>query len=108
MSEKPKLMYSTATGSHRKDKPTDEVKTSKAGPIKMRLETAGRGGKVVTVIFNLPFSVSESENLQRSMQSSFGCGGSFKNGNIELRGDMRQKVEDYLVKKGLKVVRAGG
>jgi translation initiation factor 1 (eIF-1/SUI1) len=42
------------------------------------------------------------------MQALFGCGATQKDGIIELRGDMRPKVESYCAERDLKVVRAGG
>jgi translation initiation factor 1 len=74
----------------------------------MRLETSGRGGKAVTVLFHLPFEEQEARDLLKSMQASFGCGGAIKDQTLELRGDVRAKVEAFFAKKNLKVVRAGG
>ncbi|MBM4254216.1 MAG: translation initiation factor [Deltaproteobacteria bacterium] len=106
--EKP--IYSTATGSNRSKNP-DSIGsyTPASGPCKMRLETKGRGGKAVTVLFNLPFATeSEAVNVMKAMQASLGCGATFKNNQIELRGDMRERVGAYFAKLGLKLVKAGG
>lgn len=103
-----RLVYSTESGSHKKDKSTDNVWQKAAGPAKMRLETSGRGGKAVTVLFNLPFDEAEAKDLLKSMQTSFGCGGAVKDSTLELRGDVRAKVEALFAKKNLKIVRAGG
>lgn len=84
--------------------------TIAAGTMKMRLETKGRGGKAVTVLFNLPLPRSEAEALLKEMQGAFGCGGTVDEeaSALELRGDVRDKVEALLKKKGIKLVRAGG
>ena len=74
----------------------------------MRLETGGRGGKSVTVIFNLPLEESEAKEVLKAMQGAFGCGGALKESTLELRGDVRLKVEGFFAKKNLKIVRAGG
>ena len=103
-----RLVYSTETGSHKKDKEKSDAWTVSAGPTKMRLETNGRGGKAVTVLFNLPLDESAAKDLLKSMQASFGCGGSMKENTLELRGDVRVKVEAFFAKKNLKIVRAGG
>lgn len=79
-----------------------------AGPAKMRLETKGRGGKAVTVLFNLPLEEAEAVALMKELQTSLGCGATFKDGAIELRGDMRDRIEPWFAKKSLKLVRAGG
>ena len=74
----------------------------------MRLETKGRGGKSVTVLFNLDFEESEAKALMKDMQTRLACGATFKEGRIEMRGDLRDRVEQYFDDKGMKVVRAGG
>lgn len=114
-----KPVYSTASGDLRKTK-TDgssrnsnpiqpnSGKSSSSGPAKMRLETAGRGGKAVTVLFNLPVDEPAARQMMKEMQSSFGCGATFKDSVIELRGDVRDRVEAYFAKKNLKIIRAGG
>jgi hypothetical protein len=40
-----RLVFSTDSGSHKKDKAEGGGWTKASGPTKMRLETAGRGGK---------------------------------------------------------------
>lgn len=103
-----RLVFSTESGSHKKDKDSAGGWVKTAGPVKMRLETAGRGGKAVTVLFHLPFDEEAAKSYLKAMQSAFGCGGSVKDSTIELRGDVRAKVEDFFAKKSLKIVRAGG
>jgi len=114
---KGELVYSTGPsgkGDHRKDGKTSSgtggggSAGGGAGPTKMRLESGGRGGKQVTVLFNLPFSETEGRELLRTLQGRLGTGGTFKDGKIEIRGDVRSKVEEYFVSKGWKIVRAGG
>lgn len=78
------------------------------GPCKIRLEKKARGGKSVTVLFELPFPKSEAKKLMREIQTLIGTGATYKNDTIELRGDVRDKVEDLFQKKGLKIIRAGG
>ena len=102
-----RLVYSTETGSHKKDSSSSSWQRS-TGPIKMRLETGGRGGKQVTVIFNLPVEEAEAKDMLKAMQGAFGCGGAMKDNTLELRGDVRLKVEAFFSKKSLKIVRAGG
>lgn len=107
MADKP--VYSTATGRAPKDPPgKKDGYVKSAGPAKMRLETAGRGGKAVTVLFNLPFEEAEAVALMKQLQSTLGCGATFKEGRIELRGDVRARVEQEFAKRGQKLVKAGG
>ena len=82
------------------------------GPAKMRLETGGRGGKAVTVLFNLPMDEAAARSMMKEMQGKFGCGATMKNGpggsTIELRGDVRDRVDAFFAQRDLKIVRAGG
>lgn len=108
---KDKPVYSTGAGGgdlrdRGEGKKSGYAKSS--GPTKMRLETHGRGGKAVTVLFNLPFEEAEATALMKEMQASLGCGATFKDGTIELRGDMRDRISALFAKRGLKLVRAGG
>jgi translation initiation factor 1 len=79
--------------------------------IKIKLEKNQRGGKLVTVLFELPFNPKYFEDLQKKCKAFCGTGGTFKNESkltIELQGDQRDKVENFLTKMGFKVKRAGG
>jgi translation initiation factor 1 len=108
MSDRP--VYSTDKSKAGGDKPgqKNSGKPLAGGPLKMRLETKGRGGKAVTVLFNLPLSEADAKAMMRELQEKLGCGATFKDGTIEMRGDMRDRLEPLLVARGLKVVRAGG
>ena len=109
MADKP--VYSTVTGSAKGKGPAPKASAyaPSAGPLKVRLETKGRGGKAVSVLFNLPFPTeAEAVAVMKELQSSLGCGATFKDGQIELRGDVRDRIEAYFSKRGVKLVRAGG
>jgi translation initiation factor 1 len=106
-----KPVYSTATGSQKQAVKSARSGAYKpaAGPCKMRLETKGRGGKVVTVLFNLTLPTeAAARELMQEIQAACGCGATFKDQTIELRGDLRDRVEAYALTKGLRFVRAGG
>ena len=64
-----------------------------------------RAGKVVTVISNLK---SDLKGLQKELQKLCGSGGTVKNGNIEIQGDHREKIANYLQGKGIKTKFVGG
>ena len=109
MSEK--LVFSTDSGRSKKEKKkpaAGKAYVAGSGPVKMRLETKGRGGKSVTVLFNLPMSESDAKQLMRQLQASLACGATLKQSTIELRGDLRDKVEAFFQSRGEKLVRAGG
>lgn len=76
--------------------------------LKMKIEKNGRGGKLVTLIHDLPHSPDFFEKLTKELKSHCGCGGTYKNATIEIQGDHRDKIEALLLKKGFKVKRSGG
>lgn len=105
---KDKPVYSSAKGDLRDKGPKSSAYQKSPGPAKMRLESNGRGGKVVTVLFNLPLEESEALAMMKELQSLLGIGGTFKNSSIELRGDHRDRVAEYFARRGLTIKRAGG
>ena len=104
------LVYSSAKGKVKKESKNKKSKQYQKsnGPAKLRLEKKGRGGKQVTVLFNLPFEESEAKQLMKDLQSKLACGASFKDGCIYFNGDMRGKVEEFFASLGKKIVRSGG
>ncbi len=75
--------------------------------IKIRLEKNNRGGKVVTVIFDIPDTINKDE-ICSLLKKRCGSGGSIKNSNIEIQGDKREIIEKYFKDKNYKVKFAGG
>ena len=80
-----------------------KVLTAKVGR-----ETAGRKGKGVTTIFDLPLKEEELKELAATLKQKCGTGGTVKDGRIEIQGDNRDRVCQELEKLGYKVKRAGG
>ncbi len=103
-----RLVYSSDKGSLRKEKPNTSAYTASKGPTKMRLETKGRGGKAVTVLWNFPFTEEEVRALMKDLQGTCACGATFKESRIELQGDVRPRVQAFFTKKAWTLVLAGG
>lgn len=76
--------------------------------LKIRLEKNSRGGKTVTVIFELPANEEYFKGIEKKLKALCGTGGSFKNNMIEIQGDHRDKIKAFLEKIGFKVKLAGG
>jgi translation initiation factor 1 len=76
--------------------------------LKIRLEKNGRGGKTVSVIFELPVNELYFKDLEKKLKGLCGTGGSYKNNKIEIQGDHREKIKLFLEKLGFKVKLAGG
>jgi translation initiation factor 1 len=70
---------------------------------KLRLEKAGRGGKSVTVVYDLPRNTAFLEELCRELKRACGVGGAVRDDAVELQGDLRDRLRDLLVKKGFGV-----
>ncbi|MFC7003498.1 stress response translation initiation inhibitor YciH [Bowmanella sp. JS7-9] len=101
------LVYSTGIG--RIDTPAhSEPQRSGDGIARIRRETKGRKGKGVTTISGLLFSDAELKLLCAELKKQCGCGGSVKEGVIEIQGDNREKIQQVLEKKGIKSKLAGG
>ena len=66
------------------------------------------GGKIVTVIRGYKGSKEDLKTLGKYLQSSCGTGGTFKQNEIALQGDFREKVKNLLFKKGFKSKFSGG
>lgn len=78
------------------------------GFVRLSLDRKQRRGKSVTIISNLPGDLAQLTALAQEFRKLCGTGGSLKDGNIELQGDHRDKVEARLVTLGYKIKRVGG
>lgn len=72
------------------------------------METKGRKGKGVTLVRGLPLGPEELAKMARDLKKKCGCGGSLKEGVVEIQGDQRDILMAELAAQGYKVKRAGG
>lgn len=77
------------------------------GPARVRLERQGRGGKVVTVVENLPGHPARIEEVGRTLKARCGAGGTVKGRVVEVQGDHRDRVVEVLLSLGIAAKRAG-
>ncbi len=79
------------------------------GRVDIKRETGGRGGKTVTVVSGFTgIGLPEKEELAKKMRAACGCGGTVKDGQIEIQGDQRETVARILTEAGFRPVFAGG
>ncbi|MFZ0827692.1 MAG: translation initiation factor [Verrucomicrobiia bacterium] len=79
------------------------------GRVEIIRQTAGRGGKTVTVVKGfVGIGLPEKEQLARAMQRACGTGGTVKDGQIEIQGDQRAEVARILTEANFRPVFAGG
>jgi translation initiation factor 1 len=70
---------------------------------KLRVERAGRGGKSVTVLYDLPRNAAFLRDLGQELKRACGVGGAVRDDTIELQGELRDRVRELLLKKGFGV-----
>ena len=79
------------------------------GRVDIKRTTAGRGGKTVTIVTGFTgIGLPEKESLAKKMRNACGCGGTVKDGEIEIQGDQREKIAQILTDAGFRPVFAGG
>jgi translation initiation factor 1 len=71
----------------------------------LRIEKSGRGGKVVTVIDQLPKNELFLKKLTTTLKKVCGSGGTYKmdgkEGIVEIQGDKREMIRTALKKEGI-------
>ena len=70
---------------------------------KLRVEKKGRGGKTVTVVYDLPRNAAFLKELSQELKRACGTGGAVGDGSVELQGDLRERVRAALSSKGFVV-----
>ena len=79
------------------------------GRVDITRQTAGRGGKTVTVASGfVGIGQPEKEQLAKKIQKACGTGGTVKDGCIEIQGDKREHMARILSEAGFRPVFAGG
>lgn len=101
------LVYSTETGRIKQEK-TQIVRTKGDGIVRIHRQASGRKGAGVSLIAGLDLPDSELKKLAAELKKRCGCGGSVKNGNIEIQGEKRDLLKQLLEQKGFTVKLAGG
>jgi len=107
MNKDSRLVYSTETGRIKQDKPKPRPQHSD-GIIRIFRETKGRKGKGVTLISGFDLPETELKKLAKVLKQLCGTGGTTKDSVIEIQGDQRQQIAEYLNQKGHKVKISGG
>lgn len=103
-----------------------QIRLPKDQPVRVRRETGGRGGKTVTVIVGLDPAATDLGGLLKELKAALGTGGAVKvpdppatrgpnkpattpaGPTLELQGDHRERVVEWLKAKGYPAKAAGG
>lgn len=70
---------------------------------KLRLEKKGRGGKAVSVVYDLPRNAVFLKTLCAELKRACGVGGAVGDTSIELQGDVRDRLRELLRARGFTV-----
>lgn len=95
------IVYSTASDFNF----SNEAEIEKSLPpseqsLTVVLDKKHRAGKVVSIIKGFSMKDDEIEDLARLLKSFCGSGGSAKDNEIIIQGDHREKILQWLVRKG--------
>ena len=101
------LVYSTDVG-RIKEEMASVVRSKGDGVVRIQKQTSGRKGAGVSVITGLDLSDEELKKLAAELKKRCGCGGSVKNGMIEIQGEKRDLLKQWLEQKGFTVKLSGG
>lgn len=110
------LVYSTDSGRHCPvcEQPeaqcicAEQPLNSGDGVARVRRENKGRGGKTVTTIQGLCLNADELKKLTVAFKKRCGCGGSLKDGVIEIQGDQVELLLEELRQRGFTAKKSGG
>lgn len=67
-----------------------------------------RAGKIAVIIKDFVGTTDDLKDLGKRLKSKCGVGGSAKNGEIIIQGNVRDKVMELLQKEGFNYKRVGG
>ncbi|ETS30662.1 stress response translation initiation inhibitor YciH [Photorhabdus khanii] len=102
-----RLVYSTDGG--RIQEETAKPQRPKGdGIVRIQRQTSGRKGKGVCVITGIDADDQTLVKLAAELKKKCSCGGSVKDGEIEIQGDKRDLLKQLLEAKGMTVKLAGG
>lgn len=108
MCAKPKnrinIVYSTNPDFHyeSEQEETQETLPPAAQQLRIMLDKKQRAGKQVTLITGFVGTTDDLKSLEKKLKNLCGAGGSSKDQEILIQGDVRDKVLQFLMKEGYK------
>jgi translation initiation factor 1 len=96
------VVYSTNPDFHyeTEDAAEDETLPKQQQRLRVSIEKKGRGGKTVTVVTGFVGAEEDLKELGRLLKSKCGVGGSAKDGEVLIQGELKQRVIDLLKAEG--------
>jgi len=83
-------------------------KTFQKQTLEAHFSNKGRGGKTVTLIKGFEGELSELKALGKQLKNEFKVGGTVKNGELLIQGNLRDQIIYFLESQGHSVKRVGG
>lgn len=104
------IVFSTDPNFEYQNDDNEEVETVEPGQqdLRVSLDKKQRRGKKVTLITGFVGSDDDLSDLGKTLKSKCGVGGTAKNGEILVQGDVREKIKVLLTQMGYKFKMSGG
>ncbi len=100
--ERLNVVYSTNPDFHYDTEDTEITATlpKEKQNLRVNIEKKNRSGKVVTLVTGFVGNEEDLKELGKLLKSKCGVGGSAKDGEILIQGDLKTKVIELLKKEG--------
>jgi translation initiation factor 1 len=104
------IVYSTDPNFHYKENAAEVESTlpPEQQALYVWLDSKGRSGKTVTLVKGFRGKASDLETLGQEVKKFCGTGGTVKEGEIVIQGNLRDKVMIFLANKGYKKAKMAG
>ena len=101
------IVYSTNSNYDFQFEQEEETLTPENQHLELWIDKKQRGGKVATLVKGFIGSEADLKALGKLLKSKCGVGGSSKDGEIIIQGNIREKVMEILEKEGYNYKRVG-
>lgn len=98
-----RLVYTTDPEPEPEPDPAPAFPSAREQTARIARDRKRRAGKTVTVISGLRHDPATFEKLLKVLKQQCGAGGTFKDGELEIQGDHRERVVQVLVGMGYRV-----
>ncbi len=102
------VMYSTNPDFEFENEQTEATLVPSEQQLEVWIDRKQRGGKTATLVKGFVGEEADLKALGKLLKSKCGVGGSAKDGEIIIQGNVRDKVMEILDKEGYNYKRVGG